>query len=353
MKTKILFVMFSILILFCGCAIIENELDIEIPFLQTDENDPEATEDYSFETEPASATEAITSPEENLEGNVRYYLEALASDIGSREPGSEGEHDAAQYIMSAFLEMGYQTRMQSFNVDDDEYFSSANVIAVKPGESDLVIVVGAHYDSAYEHGSLGADDNASGVAVMLEAARQIYEMETPYTIQFVAFGSEEYDLNGSSFFVGSLPDEDLESITGMVNLDSLIAGDKVYIYGNEGPGSMRDWLLDESKRQGYRVEGKTDEEMLDEEGYYCECSDNDAFEKAGIQYVYFEATNWDLSPDAMIQVDPRYGDDGEIRHTEYDQVDYIDQFFPGRIDEHLNLFSDLLIALLTEYPIQP
>ncbi len=343
----------ALLVLVCGCSILENEFDFQIPLMETKEVYLEPTAESDNEMKPAAATDVFINLEENEGDNARVYLEALASDIGSREPGSEEEREAAQYIMGAFAEMGYEPEMQSFTVDDDEYFSSANVIAVKPGESDLVIVVGAHYDSAYENDALGADDNASGVAVMLEAARQVYGIETSYTIHFVAFGSEEYDLNGSTFFVDSLSDQELENIAGMVNLDSLIAGDKAYIYGNEGPGSMRDWLLAEAKRQAFRVEGKTDEEMLDEDGNYCECSDNDAFEKADIQYVYFEATNWDLSLDAMIQVDPSYGDDGEIRHTEYDSVDYLDQVFPGRIDEHLNLFSDLLVALLTEYPVQP
>jgi len=53
-------------------------------------------------------------------------------------------------------------------------------------------VVGAHYDSINKHGgSPGANDNASGVGVILEAARVLKRADLPYVVEFVAFGAEE------------------------------------------------------------------------------------------------------------------------------------------------------------------
>jgi len=142
---------------------------------------------------------------------------------------------------------------------------------------------------------------------------------------------------------------ELDNLVGMVNLDSLIAGDKTYVYGDDGPGTLRDWLLEDAARRNFDVEGRTAAELNNPDGSPCACADYDAFESAGIPFAYFEATNWDLAPDAMTQVDPRYGDRGKIRHTEYDTIEYIDATFPGRIDHHLNLFVTLLVDLLSGY----
>jgi alkaline phosphatase isozyme conversion protein len=283
---------------------------------------------------------------------ARQYLQAIAGDIGHREPGTQEEQLTAEYIQSVFEELGYSPQVQNFsfyNEDEEETLYSQNVIAVKEGRFEQVIVVGAHYDSAYEDGTQGADDNASGVAVMLEVAAKVQDIETPYTILFAAFGAEEYDLNGSHYFVDNLSKTERQNISGMFNLDSLVAGDKTYIYGNDGPGTMRDWVLEDAARLGFELEGKTAEDLNNEDGSPCECADYDAFEKAGIPYAYFEATNWDLSPDAMIQVNPQFGKRGEIRHTKFDTLDYLDATFPGRIDHHLHLFVTLLFNLLTQY----
>ena len=84
-------------------------------------------------------------------------------------------------------------------------------------------------------------------------------------------------------------------------------------------------------------------------GGSCDCSDYSPFQKAGVPFIYFEATNWNLAEDAMTQVDTRYGDEGVIRHTRFDRVDYIDKTSPGRIDQHFNLFGTLLYEALTQY----
>lgn len=283
---------------------------------------------------------------------ARQHLHALAVEIGRREPGSEGESRAADYICGVFKAAGYAPLLQPFSFYDEEegvMVYSANVLAAKPGASEHILVVGAHYDSAYENGSLGADDNASGVAVMLEAAQRLKDQMLPYTVVFAAFDAEEYDLNGSAFFVDKLTREDLEKIVGMVNLDSLIAGDKTYVYGNAGAGTMRDWLLQEAEQQDFALEGRTARDLNEEDGTRCECADYDAFERADIPFAFFEATNWDLDESAMVQVDPKYGKEGEIRHTRYDTVEYIDATFPGRIDHHLNLYTILLVNLLVNY----
>ena len=88
--------------------------------------------------------------------------------------------------------------------------------------------------------------------------------------------------------------------------------------------------------------------LSDEDGYAT--GDYDAFQQAGIPWMYFEATNWTLGDqDGYTQVDPQYGDQGAIIHTRYDNLQYLDQTFPGRVDQHLDLFVNVLHHILTEY----
>ena len=344
--TSLLAVLFCLLMITaCTGQYEEDESEYETEETQTEVVVEETAVDDSSSAHEIQSTEAFGQ-------SAREYLQAIAGDIGSREPGSDAEAETAVYIQGILEGFGYEVEVQPFTFideDDGEEYSSANVIATKQGDSDEVIVVGAHYDSAYEDGSMGADDNASGVAVMLESAMLVFEEDTPYSITFVAFGAEEYDLNGSTYFVEQMDEADLAQIVHMINLDSLIAGDITYVYGTDGPGMIRDWVLNDAEMLGLYVEGKANEELNNSDGTPCECADYDAFEKADIPFTYFEATNWDLSPDAMTQVDPQYGIDGEIRHTEYDSIEYLDETFPGRIDEHLNLYVTLLYDLITQY----
>jgi hypothetical protein len=143
---------------------------------------------------------------------------------------------------------------------------------------------------------------------------------------------------------------DIENTIGMINLDSLIAGDRTYLYGNAGPGSMRDWILQAAKERGFELEGRTAQELDSPDGTPCNCADYGPFQAAGIPFAYFEATNWDLGEeDGMTQTDTQFGARGAIRHTAYDTVSYIDKSFPGRIDDHLRVFVTLLVDTLAAF----
>jgi hypothetical protein len=79
-------------------------------------------------------------------------------------------------------------------------------------------------------------------------------------------------------------------------------------------------------------------------------SDHAPFKAAGIPYAYLEATNWTLGEkDGYTQVSTEYGEDGEIWHTEYDTLEYINSTFPGRIQERLSVFVTVLEAILTQF----
>lgn len=282
---------------------------------------------------------------------ARQHLAVLSDQIGPRLPGSPEEAEAAAYIEAVLAEYGYAPQRQPFalTTEEGDELNSANIIAVKPGLSPREIIVGAHYDSV-DDGN-GADDNASGVAVMLETAKMLNDVQTPYTIRFIAFGAEEVGLNGSLFYVDQMSDADIRNTVGMINLDSLIAGDKAYVYGDAGSArSIRAWILRRAAETGFYLEGKTAEDMDEWDGTPCDCADYGPFQAAGILFAYFEATNWELGDeDGLTQAEPEFGEDGVIRHTTYDNLDYIDTTFPDRIDQHLQLFVTLLTDTLTQF----
>jgi Zn-dependent M28 family amino/carboxypeptidase len=189
------------------------------------------------------------------------------------------------------------------------------------------------------------------VAVLLEAARRIKDRHTPYSIRFVFFDSEETDLEGSRYYVSKMSKEDIKNTVAMINLDSLAVGDYTYIYGNEGKaGVIRDWVLDYASQNNLPLITQPGKNPDYPAGTTVDASDHVAFLYAGIQYAYFEATNWDLGElDGYVQVDPTLGKDGEIWHTQFDNLDYITKTLPGRLEDHLSLFSNVLMHILTEY----
>lgn len=304
----------------------------------------------------AVPTTAAPAPTEAAPANngelAREHLEMLSDTLGPAVVGTPAEAETVQYLETVFEGLGYTPQQQSFEVEgEDDTFECVNVIAVKPGLSSQEIIVGAHYD-AVDDGA-GADDNASGVAVLLEVAAKLQDVQTPYTVRFIAFGAEEVDLNGSRYYVDQLSDDELQNIVGMINLDSLIAGDITYVYGDAGPlGVIRDWIMEQAENRGFEVETEPADNLDSPDGTPCDCADYAPFEAAGIPFAYFEATNWNLGEqEGTTQVDPEFGDDGEIRHTKYDTIAYLDETFPGRIDEHFNVYVTLLYDTLTQFKL--
>jgi alkaline phosphatase isozyme conversion protein len=276
------------------------------------------------------------------------HMDYISNDIGPRPAGKEQEAATAQYIVRVFERLRYPSQVQSFTVDGKTN-ESANVIAVKHGTSTKEIIVGAHYDSIKT--GRGADDNASGVAVILEVAERLRDVETPYTIRFVLFGAEEAGLQGSKSYVMQMSPEQIQNTIAMINLDSVTAGDFAYVYGDKGKlGSIRDWALQFASDNDLVLQTQSGENPKYPAGTTGDWSDHAPFKDAGIPYAYFESTNWTLGNlDGYTQVDAQYGENGEIWHTSHDTLDYINEIFPGRIQERLHLFVTVLQGVLTEY----
>lgn len=111
-----------------------------------------------------------------------------------------------------------------------EELISRNVVGEKPGRGDGVVVLGGHYDTVPNVS--GANDNASGTAVLLAIAQRLAEESLPFTVRFIAFGSEELGLRGSKHYVASLTEAELGRIRAMLNFDALGTGPQVAVLGD-------------------------------------------------------------------------------------------------------------------------
>jgi hypothetical protein len=98
---------------------------------------------------------------------------------------------------------------------------SQNVILTVPGQSEEVIIVGAHYDSIFFP---GASDNASGMALLLESALRMRDADNYYTIKYIFFGAEEMGLLGVAHYVTSLTHPEHANIKFVINADVLFEG---------------------------------------------------------------------------------------------------------------------------------
>jgi len=94
---------------------------------------------------------------------------------------------AAAYVEQEFRSLGYEVHSQRFHALGDEF---CNLVVELPGERESsVIVIGAHYDTVI--GTPGADDNASGVAGVLELASLLQNVPLRHPVMFAAYANEE------------------------------------------------------------------------------------------------------------------------------------------------------------------
>jgi Zn-dependent M28 family amino/carboxypeptidase len=120
---------------------------------------------------------------------LQTHVERLAEDIGERNVfASEALQRAAVYIEDEWGTMGYDVERLEYDVSG---IRCANLVTTRKGSarSSEILLLGAHYDSVI--GSPGANDNASGVAALLEIARMFQAVEPMLTVRFVAFVNEE------------------------------------------------------------------------------------------------------------------------------------------------------------------
>ncbi len=140
----------------------------------------------------------------NRRTNLLRHLKSL---VGERHPHSAPQAltQAAEYLAARLAEYGWTTSAQPFRALGKSYF---NILGIKlppgrpPKNPQAPLLIGAHYDTVA--GSPGADDNASALAVLLEAADRLRHMVVARPIWLAAFCLEEHGLLGSRAFISGL-----------------------------------------------------------------------------------------------------------------------------------------------------
>lgn len=199
--------------------------------------------------------------------DLRTHIEVLADDaLEGREAGSRGGRTAAAYLARQLAEFGLKPAgdegsfLQKF-----EGGSYRNVLAVMEGSDPTLkheyVLVGAHYDhvgygtSRNSRGPWGrihhgADDNASGVAGVLEIAQAVTLLTTSpgRSILFAFWDGEEKGLLGSKHWC-SQPTVPLRAVSLACNADMIgrLRDDKLQIFGSRTASGLRRWLSERNQ----------------------------------------------------------------------------------------------------------
>ncbi len=274
---------------------------------------------------PREPLETLTPlfSKDKMIGVVRFLS---SNELGGRGFGSGGLDKAADYIAQQFKEAGLAPAgdpggswFQTWeDISSDPLHSAVmkNVVGVvlgkKPEMGTESVVVGAHYDhlgfgwpESRDNGKgkihPGADDNASGVAVLVELARVLAKGPRPErTIVFVAFTGEEAGKRGSKYYVATEKRWPVDQCLGMVNLDTVgrLGKKRLLVLGT---GSAREWA------HIFRGAGYVTGVEIESAAVELDSSDQKSFQEAGVPGVQlFSGPHLDYhrTTDTADKIDP-------------------------------------------------
>ncbi|MYH60697.1 MAG: M28 family peptidase [Caldilineaceae bacterium SB0675_bin_29] len=235
------------------------------------------------------------------------YLCELTTRVGWRQSASKEEVKAAEFLIDRFTKFGYSPETQDFHVRIGPLWrKSSNIIVELPGQGENVVIISAHYDTVRD--SVGANDNASGVGVMLTLAERLAqppwsnEMSSnlPFTVRFIAFGSEETGRDGSKHYVDQLTSEEVDAIGIVINLAVVGSGSDLYLRGPRNSWAV-DHISNAAKREGMSYKSTT------ESFHMARGSDELYFEYRGISTLRFfgdDTTRVDTHKDTIEFINP-------------------------------------------------
>jgi hypothetical protein len=309
-----------ILFLLSGCVKKDTEIldEIDKKLKKIEEDTEEQTSQVpsvDFNKETTITTKTIIIPDVHQEPtisieNIKSHVEKLSIDIGKRIEGTVGEQKAKEYIVDTLHSFGYKVREQIFPLPNG--LSSSNLISetILSDVHDIsfdVIILGAHYDTKFD--SPGANDNGTGVGILLELARYLKEKNLSKKIRLIFFGAEEMiDKNedhhhyGSRYYVKNLPENDLKNISAMISIDMVGYGTSfnVRTMGIGTSSLYKELLLIADKAKislTYKKSG--------------DWSDHEPFEKAGIPSAWLQ---WRSDPSTHSSKDT-------FDHIQWDKVE--------------------------------
>jgi len=156
--------------------------------------------------------------------SILSYLQHLES-LGLKNPGSTALENTRDWLYNKYQSYGFTDI-----VYHDFTYSSytlQNIVVTKTGTThpDVILIIDGHYDTI---GGPGVNDNGSGVAVILEVARLLANIDCEYTIKFINFSAEEQGLVGSNAYVTNVAIPQNMNILLVFNIDE-VGGDARYV----------------------------------------------------------------------------------------------------------------------------
>jgi Zn-dependent M28 family amino/carboxypeptidase len=165
--------------------------------------------DFSFDSVLVNVKQLSGELPVTVNGNAIYISSRLYNDIGNEQ--------TFQWVKENFSRFGLEIDSMAFSTN------GKNLFGIKYGDifPERVCILGAHYDNLPTGGiAPGADDNASGTAVVLEAARILSNHQFPNTVIFALWDEEELGLFGSTAFANNF-NISTDSLLGYINLDMI------------------------------------------------------------------------------------------------------------------------------------
>jgi Zn-dependent M28 family amino/carboxypeptidase len=226
-------------------------------------------------------------------------VEVLSSDAyEGRKTGTKGAEMARTYIRQRLLEIGlkplpgsspnFEKPFEFKGRNGGALVQGKNLVAYIPGKSQDVIVISAHYDHVgiiKEEIYNGADDNASGVAAVLQYATYFSKNKPNQTLVFAIFDAEEMGLQGAKAFVAN-PPVPLSSIKLNINMDMISHNDKqeLYAVGTFKYPELKPFLTTTNPNLKLLL-GHDDPKMGQDD--WTNQSDQGAFNAKNIPFIYF------------------------------------------------------------------
>ncbi|GAA1568826.1 hypothetical protein GCM10009789_22820 [Kribbella sancticallisti] len=209
------------------------------PSVAATQPSPSATPSSPAASPSAPDTPSPPSPRAFDPAAAKETVRYLAEEIGPREATSTAYRRALAWLETRFKAAGYQVTRQALQVPSGNSWgvpvragTTWNLIATRPGFNPAAphVIVGAHLDTVPQ--APGAEDNASGIAVLLGTAETLQNNGLP--TMFIAFGAEEPRGDGdnrhhygSRAYVASMPAAQRRAMRGMVSLDRVGVGSVV------------------------------------------------------------------------------------------------------------------------------
>lgn len=293
-----------------------------------------------------TATAAATAPDPYIETIIAPLASSgLASSVQTlqnfqtRYASTASCEAAGDALFSAFAALS----LDDVHFDDFTFaggYSSRNIVAEKTGRtypSDVFIIC-AHYDSTSPSRltlAPGADDNASGTAAVLEAARVLAPYDFDFTVRFIAFSAEEWGLYGSKAYAAAARAAG-RRILGVINLDMIAYADAVpedlSLIVNGGSG----WLADLFQAAGVNYGPVTGAKTVDPSIVY---SDHSPF--------------WDYGYPALLAIED-YPLHNPYYHQTTDTLDKLNlDFFTASTRAAAGLLAELAQPVKPGYPATP